>query len=69
MAQDFIAKGFSMEVNTSLNEEFNNPHHETFSRLDAEFLGALEEPAINFSDAEDSIKTMNDHRISDGKQG
>ena len=58
-----------MEVNTSLNEEFNNPHHETFSRLEAEFLGALEETAINFSDAEDSITKINDQRICNGKQG
>lgn len=56
-----------MEVNTLLNEEFNNPHHESLSRLEADFLGALEETAINFSEAEDSITTINDQRTCNGK--
>lgn len=58
-----------MEINTSSNNKVNNPQHETFSRLEAEFLGALEESAINFRDAEESTKIINYQRRNNGKQG
>lgn len=55
MGQEFTAKGFSMEVHTSSNEKFIPAQYETFSRLEAEFFGAIEEYAISYHDAEESI--------------
>lgn len=58
-----------MDANTSSNKKLIPPQYETFSQLEAEFFGAIEEYAINYHDAEDSITKINDRRSSNGKQG